>query len=92
LNVTPTGRKTFLTGIVAPVDGWAYSVRVESLNDCWTSTVSPVSMNLYTYVGMAVPQDIGVAPKRDVRPPVIAPAPVGEPIAVTSKSCRFVAQ
>jgi hypothetical protein len=46
LNVTPTGRKTFLTGIVAPVAGWVYSVSVASLNDCWTSTVSPVSMNL----------------------------------------------
>jgi hypothetical protein len=48
LNVTPTGRKTFLTGIDSPVSGCAYSVRVASVNDCWTSMVSSVSMNLYT--------------------------------------------
>jgi hypothetical protein len=52
LNVTPTGWKTFLTAFTAPSAGWASSVSVGSLNDCWTSTVSPLSMNLYTYVGM----------------------------------------
>jgi hypothetical protein len=48
LNVTPTGRNTFLTGMVSPVVGCAYSVSVGSVNDCWTSMVSSVSMNLYT--------------------------------------------
>jgi hypothetical protein len=48
LKVTPTGRKTFLTGIVTPVSGCAYSLSVSSLNDCWISMVSSVSMNLYT--------------------------------------------
>jgi hypothetical protein len=59
LNVTPTGKKTFLTGIVSPVVGWTASVRLSSENDCCTSMVSPVSMNLYTYVGMAGSKDIG---------------------------------
>jgi hypothetical protein len=46
LKVTPTGRKTFFTGIVSPVLGWTASVSASSLKDCWTSMVSPVSMNL----------------------------------------------
>ncbi|MFN3255617.1 MAG: hypothetical protein ACE37B_07970 [Ilumatobacter sp.] len=46
LNVTPTGWKTFLTDINSPVAGCAYSVSVSSVNDCWTSIVSSVSMNL----------------------------------------------
>jgi len=53
LNVTPTGWNTFLTGMISPEDGWAASVSVSSANDCWTSIVSPVSTNLYTYVGIA---------------------------------------
>jgi hypothetical protein len=48
LNVTPTGRKTFLTGRAWPEPGWTYSVSVSSVNDCWISIVSSVSMNLYT--------------------------------------------
>jgi hypothetical protein len=52
LKVTPTGRNTFLTAIVSPRSGWTASVSASSSNDCWISTVSPVSMNLYTYVGM----------------------------------------
>jgi hypothetical protein len=54
LNVTPTGVKTFLTGISSPESGWATSVRFSSWNPCWTSIVSPVSTNLYTYVGIGV--------------------------------------
>jgi len=46
LKVTPTGRNTFLTGMVLPDVGWAASVNASSLNACWTSMVSPVSMNL----------------------------------------------
>jgi len=46
LKVTPTGVNTFLTAIIAPVVGWAASVRASSVNDCWTSMVSPVSTNL----------------------------------------------
>jgi len=46
LKVTPTGKKTFLTGIVSPDVGWAASVNASSVNACWTSMVSPVSMNL----------------------------------------------
>jgi hypothetical protein len=46
LNVTPTGWNTFLTGMTRPDDGWAASVRVSSVNDCWTSIVSPESTNL----------------------------------------------
>ncbi len=46
LNVTPTGVKTFLTGISSPESGWATSVRFSSWNPCWTSIVSPVSTNL----------------------------------------------
>ena len=46
LNVTPTGVKTFLTGLISPVSGWATSVSVSSWNPCWTSIVSPVSTNL----------------------------------------------
>jgi hypothetical protein len=46
LNVTPTGRKTFFTGRVAPDAGCTASVSASSLKDCWTSMVSPVSMNL----------------------------------------------
>jgi hypothetical protein len=46
LNVTPTGVKTFLTGIISPESGWATSVRFSSWNPCWTSIVSPVSTNL----------------------------------------------
>jgi hypothetical protein len=48
LKVTPTGVNTFFTGIVAPVDGWTASVSDASVKACWTSIVSPVSMNLYT--------------------------------------------
>jgi len=48
LNVTPTGRNTFFTGIVLPDAGCSTSVSVSSENACWTSMVSPVSMNLYT--------------------------------------------
>jgi len=48
LKVTPTGRNTFLTGIDSPVAGCAYSVSVSSVNDCWISIVSSVSVNLYT--------------------------------------------
>ena len=58
LNVTPTGWKTFFTCILAPVTGCVVSVSVGSSNDCWTSIVSPVSTNLYTYVG-TTPKDIG---------------------------------
>jgi hypothetical protein len=54
LNVTPTGVKTFLTGRTSPDSGCANSVRVASVNACWTSIVSPVSTNLYTYVGIGV--------------------------------------
>jgi len=46
LKVTPTGVKTFLTGRTSPDWGWATSVRVASVNACWTSIVSPVSTNL----------------------------------------------
>ncbi len=46
LKVTPTGVKTFLTGRTSPDSGWATSVRVASVNACWTSIVSPVSTNL----------------------------------------------
>ena len=45
-NVTPTGVKTFLTGRSSPESGCATSVRVASVNACWTSIVSPVSTNL----------------------------------------------
>ena len=48
LKVTPTGWNTFLTDIISPESGCAYSVRVSSVNACWTSIVSPVSTNLYT--------------------------------------------
>jgi hypothetical protein len=48
LNVIPTGWNTFFTWRTTPSPGWAYSVSVGSENDCWTSIVSPVSMNLYT--------------------------------------------
>ena len=46
LNVTPTGVKTFFTGISSPESGWATSVRFSSWKPCWTSIVSPVSTNL----------------------------------------------
>ncbi|MEO1057903.1 MAG: hypothetical protein AAFY28_13410 [Actinomycetota bacterium] len=46
LKVTPTGWNTFLTGMVSPVSGCAYSVNVGSLKACWTSIVSPESTNL----------------------------------------------
>jgi len=46
LKVTPTGVKTFFTGIGSPVVGWAASVSAWSVNACWTSMVSPVSTNL----------------------------------------------
>ena len=46
LKVTPTGVKTFLTGRTSPDSGCATSVRVASVNACWTSIVSPVSTNL----------------------------------------------
>jgi len=48
LKVTPTGVKTFLTGMTSPESGWAISVRLSSWKPCWTSMVSPVSTNLYT--------------------------------------------
>jgi hypothetical protein len=48
LNVTPTGWNTFLTSSMSPESGWAISVSVSSLKDCWISMVSPVSTNLYT--------------------------------------------
>ena len=48
LKVTPTGVKTFLTGMTSPESGWANSVRLSSWKPCWTSMVSPVSTNLYT--------------------------------------------
>jgi len=46
LNVTPTGWKTFLTAITLPVAGCVCSVNESSWHDCWTSMVSPVSVNL----------------------------------------------
>ncbi len=46
LNVTPTGVKTFFTGRISPLSGWAISVRLSSWKPCWTSMVSPVSTNL----------------------------------------------
>jgi hypothetical protein len=46
LNVTPTGRYTFFTGMTAPDVGCTASVRASSVNACCTSIVSPVSMNL----------------------------------------------
>jgi hypothetical protein len=46
LNVTPTGWNTFFTRRTTPSLGWAYSVSVGSENACWTSMVSPVSVNL----------------------------------------------
>jgi len=46
LNVTPTGVNTFLTCIFSPVVGCSAWVRASSVNACWTSIVSPVSMNL----------------------------------------------
>jgi hypothetical protein len=46
LNVTPTGWNTFFTGRTSPESGCWYSVRLSSAKDCWTSTVSPDSMNL----------------------------------------------
>ena len=46
LNVTPTGWNTFLTAITSPVAGCVSSVNELSWNDCWTSMVSPVSVNL----------------------------------------------
>ena len=52
LNVTPTGWNTFFTGKTSPDVGCSYSVRLSSVNDWRTSTVSPVSTNLYTYVGI----------------------------------------
>ena len=48
LKVTPTGVKTFLTGMTSPESGWAISERLSSWKPCWTSMVSPVSTNLYT--------------------------------------------
>ncbi len=46
LKVTPTGVKTFFTGRISPLAGWAISVRLSSWKPCWTSMVSPVSTNL----------------------------------------------
>ena len=46
LKVTPTGVKTFFTGRISPLSGWAISVRLSSWKPCWTSMVSPVSTNL----------------------------------------------
>jgi len=48
LKVTPTGVNTLRTAMMLPVPGCTASVSVASLNDCWTSMVSPVSTNLYT--------------------------------------------
>jgi hypothetical protein len=42
----PTGWNTFFTAIACPVDGCTASVRASSVNACWTSIVSPVSVNL----------------------------------------------
>ena len=73
LNVTPTGWNTFLTGIGMPESGCSISVRVLSVNDCWTSMVSPLSTNLYTYVGITalrIPRGCGrstIAPDRKRR-------------------------
>ena len=52
LKVTPTGWNTFFTGRISPDSGCVYSVSVSSAKDCCTSMVSPVSTNLYTYVGI----------------------------------------
>ena len=46
LKLTPTGWKTFFTAMTSPDSGCASSESVSSLNDCWTSIVSPVSTNL----------------------------------------------
>jgi hypothetical protein len=46
LKVTPTGVNTFLTFIFSPVEGCSACVNASSVNACWTSMVSPVSMNL----------------------------------------------
>ncbi len=46
LKVTPTGWNTFLTGSTSPDSGWVYWVSESSVNACWTSMVSPDSMNL----------------------------------------------
>src|SRR4029078_5711725 len=67
LKVTPTGVKTFLTGRTSPDSGCATSVRVASVNACWTSIVSPVSTNLYTYVGIGV-EKISSLPCRSAVP------------------------
>jgi hypothetical protein len=48
LKVTPTGWNTFFTGRTTPSLGCAISVSDGSVKDCWTSMVSPVSVNLYT--------------------------------------------
>ena len=50
-----------LDGHRGPVTGCVVSVSVGSSNDCWTSIVSPVSTNLYTYVGTS-PKKIPVGP------------------------------
>jgi hypothetical protein len=42
----PTGVKTFFTGRSSPSTGWGASVRAGSEKACWTSMVSPLSMNL----------------------------------------------
>jgi len=46
LKVMPTGVKTLRTGRSVPSTGWGASVSASSVNACWTSIVSPVSMNL----------------------------------------------
>jgi len=46
LKVTPTGVNTLRTAITLPVSGCSASVSESSLKACWTSIVSPVSMNL----------------------------------------------
>jgi hypothetical protein len=45
LKVTPTGRKTFLTGCTLPSVGWTASVSASSENACCTSMVSPECRN-----------------------------------------------
>ncbi|MEK7424349.1 MAG: hypothetical protein AAB131_10975 [Actinomycetota bacterium] len=46
MNVTPTGVNTFFTAIIAPEAGCTALVSDASVKACWTSMVSPVSVNL----------------------------------------------
>jgi UTP--glucose-1-phosphate uridylyltransferase len=45
---------TFLTAILRPDRGWTAAVKGASVKDCWTSIVSPVFTNRYTYVGIGL--------------------------------------